>query len=179
MRHDLHARFAALGTSSAALAWACGHADGGTLPRAALMEKVRDIVRVAAVPVSIDIEHGYSDDPGTVAALVHEIAATGAVGIDIEDGAFVPCIKERREIAAIAAIAAGSTLPLNVMAMPGLPPLADLQRAGVHRISAGEGLFQHAFAAGLEAVRGFLTGDTARPLDTAIAYGELNALFGR
>ncbi|MCF7221244.1 isocitrate lyase/PEP mutase family protein [Marilutibacter chinensis] len=231
-----HAGAPAIGTSSAAMAWACGHADGGALPRTALMDKVREIVRVTTVPVSIDVEDGYSDDPEAVAALVREVAEAGAVGINLEDGAgtpeslarkirairaaldgmplfvnartdvylrgmadgeqavamtlerlalyaeagadgaFVPCIADGREIAAVAA---GTALPLNVMAMPGLPPLAELQRAGVRRVSAGEGVFQHAFAAGLQAVRGFLGGDTARRFDNAVPYGELNALFAR
>lgn len=224
----------AIGTSSAALAWACGYADGGGLDREALLQKVRDIVRVTSVPVSIDVEHGYDDAPDTVAALVREVADAGAVGINIEDGrgdprllvakirairgalgdmplfinartdvylagmasgeaavamtverlrqyaaagadgAFVPGLSALDEIQAVASAVA---LPLNVMTVPGLAPRARLRAAGVRRISAGPALFQHTFAAGLQAARQFLDGDTARGFDQALGYGEFNQLF--
>jgi 2-methylisocitrate lyase-like PEP mutase family enzyme len=228
-----HAGAPAIGTSSAALAWACGYADGGPLDRDALLGKVREICRVATVPVSIDLEDGYSDDPAQVAALVRDVAREGAVGINLEDGseapellvakiqairagmgdaffinartdvylrgmasgpeavamtierlgryaqaggngAFVPGISEAADIAAVAA---GMHLPLNVMVVPGLPPVVELYRLGVRRISAGPALFQHAFAAGLAATRDFLAGDIGRELHRAMPYDALNALF--
>ena len=225
---------AALGTSSAALAWACGYADGGALPREPLLRQVGAIVRVAAVPVSVDLEDGYHDDPGAVAALAAEIAAAGAVGINLEDGAgpperlaakirairdalgdaplfvnartdvylrglatgraavdetaarlaryrdagaeggFVPGLRDPGDIAAIAAAV---PIPLNVMAVPGLPPVAELAAAGVRRISAGSALFQHAYGAGRHAARRFLAGDLAETLRERVDYGELNGLF--
>ena len=85
-----HAGAPAIGTSSAALAWACGYADGGPLDRDALLGKVREICRVAKVPVSIDLEDGYSADPAQVAALVRVVAQAGAVGINLEDGSEDP-----------------------------------------------------------------------------------------
>lgn len=229
-----HAGAAAIGTSSAALAWACGYPDGGPLDTDALLHKVDEIVRVASVPVSIDIEDGYSEDADAVAALVRQVAETGAVGINIEDGnaepallvakikairralgttplfinartdvylrgmangdtavamtlerlqqyadagadgAFVPGISQIDEIAAVAA---PRRLPLNVMTVPGLSPLAALQAAGVRRISAGPGLFQHAFSAGFEMARQFLAGDIRGNGTPALGYGQINALF--
>ena len=80
-----HAGAPAIGTSSAALAWACGYADGGPLVHDALVAKVREILRVARVPVSVDLEDGYSDDPQQVANLVRELVDLGVVGINIED----------------------------------------------------------------------------------------------
>lgn len=77
----------ALATSSAALAWSLGYADGGALPRAGLLGAIRRIARVARVPLSVDIEDGYSDDPAEVSKLVAAIAEAGVVGINIEDGA--------------------------------------------------------------------------------------------
>jgi hypothetical protein len=41
----------------------------------------------------------------------------------------------------------------------------------------GIGLFQHAFAAGLQATRAFLSGDVTQPFDRAMPYDDLNALF--
>ena len=78
---------AALATSSAALAWANGYPDGDALPREVLLQSMRAIMRVAKVPVTVDIESGYSDSPQRVAQLVAELAALGVVGVNLEDGA--------------------------------------------------------------------------------------------
>src|SRR3546814_7232850 len=53
----------AIATTSAAVAWALGHADGGRLPREELLGSLHGILRVVSVPVTVDIEDGYSDDP--------------------------------------------------------------------------------------------------------------------
>ncbi len=80
----------AIATSSAAVAWSRGHADGGALPRAALLDSLRDIVRVTNVPITVDMENGYSDDPQVVAELVADVVGAGAVGINLEDGTGTP-----------------------------------------------------------------------------------------
>ena len=43
----------ALATSSAAVAWGHGYADGSQLPAALLLETVRDIVRASALPLTV------------------------------------------------------------------------------------------------------------------------------
>ena len=81
----------AVATTSAALAWAQGYADGSALPRSALFAALDAVCRCAAgLPVSVDLEDGYSDDPREVAMLVREVVARGAVGINIEDRAQSP-----------------------------------------------------------------------------------------
>ena len=77
----------AIATTSAGLAWSAGYADGDVLPVEHLLRAVRAIARVIHVPLTIDIEGGYSDDPAAVAMLVAAILDAGAVGINIEDGA--------------------------------------------------------------------------------------------
>jgi 2-methylisocitrate lyase-like PEP mutase family enzyme len=42
------------------------------------------------VPLTVDIEAGYSDDPSAAARLVARILAVGVAGINIEDGAGSP-----------------------------------------------------------------------------------------
>jgi len=76
----------ALATSSASLAWSNGYSDGGGLPLDILMNSVSSILRVSNVPVSIDIENGYSDSPEEVAKLVKSLVDNGVSGINIEDG---------------------------------------------------------------------------------------------
>jgi 2-methylisocitrate lyase-like PEP mutase family enzyme len=77
----------AIATSSAAVAWSLGYADGGQLPTTELIGAVKRIVRVLSVPLTVDIENGYSDDPKDVAALARALVDAGAAGINIEDGA--------------------------------------------------------------------------------------------
>ena len=76
----------AIATSSAALAWSLGYPDGQALPKAALLGVVNNILRLSRVPVTIDIESGYSQDPDEVAAFVAQLAELGVAGINIEDG---------------------------------------------------------------------------------------------
>lgn len=82
----------AVATSSAAVAWALGYADGGRLPREALLDSLHNVLRVVSVPVTVDVEDGYSDDPRTVAELARAIVAAGAVGVNIEDGGGPPTL---------------------------------------------------------------------------------------
>jgi 2-methylisocitrate lyase-like PEP mutase family enzyme len=53
-------------------------------------------------------------------------------------GIFVPFIKEETDISSIVA---STTLPVNVLVVPGLPGIAKLASFGVRRISLGSGLF--------------------------------------
>jgi 2-methylisocitrate lyase-like PEP mutase family enzyme len=76
----------AIATTSAGLAWARGYPDGNALPVEQLIGATRDIARVIRVPLTVDIEAGYSADPSAVAELAVRILDNGAVGINIEDG---------------------------------------------------------------------------------------------
>lgn len=86
----------ALATSSAALAWSLGHADGGLLPRQELLDAVARIQRVNALPLTVDIEDGYSEEPGAVLALVRALLELGVVGINLEDGHRPPELMEAK-----------------------------------------------------------------------------------
>ena len=80
----------AIATTSAGLAWSRGYPDGDTLPVEQLLATVNEIIRVIRVPLTVDIEGGYSDDPVTVGELARRVIDAGAVGINIEDGAGPP-----------------------------------------------------------------------------------------
>ena len=86
----------ALATSSAALAWSLGHADGGRLPRQELLDAVARIQRVNRLPLSVDIEDGYSEDPAAVLSLAQALLAQGVVGINLEDGGQAPELLEAK-----------------------------------------------------------------------------------
>jgi 2-methylisocitrate lyase-like PEP mutase family enzyme len=105
----------AIATTSAGLAWSRGYPDGNALPTDQLIAAARDIARCIRVPLSIDIEAGYSDDERAVARLAVGILDVGAVGINIEDGANSPDLLCKK-IEAIRESAARSGLDLFINA---------------------------------------------------------------
>jgi 2-methylisocitrate lyase-like PEP mutase family enzyme len=90
----------AVATSSAALAWSLGYADGGSLPPRELVAAVRRMLRVLQVPLTVDLEEGYSDSAGKVAELILELAQCGVAGINIEDGTRPPALLVEKIVAA-------------------------------------------------------------------------------
>lgn len=139
----------ALATTSAGLAWSLGHADGAHLPLDEHAAAVRRILRVARVPVSVDSEAGYSEDPATAAANVLRLVEAGAVGINIEDGSGSPALLARK-IEAIKAAAARAGVDLFINARcdvwlkrlaPGREVDETLQRARDYAAAGADGLF--------------------------------------
>ncbi|MBU8977999.1 MULTISPECIES: isocitrate lyase/phosphoenolpyruvate mutase family protein [unclassified Lysobacter] len=140
----------AIATTSAGVAWSRGHADGDELPIELLLATVADIARVIRVPLSVDMESGYSDDPATVAANVLRVAEAGAVGINLEDGAAAPdllCAKIARIRQTLAErgldvyINARTDVYLRGLAPPEQRVQAVLERAGRYREAGADGLF--------------------------------------
>lgn len=228
---------AAIATTSAGLAWSRGYRDGNALPPRVLASAVAEIARVLSVPLTVDVEGGYADDPPAVGETISAVVDAGAVGINIEDGQASPDLLCRKVAAAkvaahhagidlfvnvrtdvylrelvpvehlvsetiergrryraagcdglfvpgladapaIRAIAEAIVLPLNVMVVPGLPPVAELRSLGVRRVSAGQTITQAAYAVARRAATRFLEdGLYDTMLETTIGYGELNALF--
>ena len=76
----------AIATSSASLCWSLGYQDGHQIPFAVLLAAIKRISQVTDVPLTVDVEAGYSEDPKQVAAQVAALTALGVVGINIEDG---------------------------------------------------------------------------------------------
>jgi 2-methylisocitrate lyase-like PEP mutase family enzyme len=76
--------FPALASTSSGFAFTLGRADGAvTLDEVAAHTAA--IAAVTDLPLSVDLENGYADDPDGVAAGVARVAAAGAVGASIED----------------------------------------------------------------------------------------------
>jgi len=90
-------------------------------------------------------------------------------------GIFVPGVVEPD---AIATIAREAQLPLNVLAMAGLPAPAELARLGVRRLSAGSGITQAIWGRAASLATAFLSGASgAVAADGAMSYGDINALL--
>lgn len=230
----------AVATTSAGLAWSRGYPDGNTLPVRVVEAAIAEIARAVAVPLSVDIEAGYTVEPQGVGELVAAVIAAGAAGVNIEDGDDAPDLLCRKIEAArgaaaragvdlflnartdvylrrlvaperavaetlergrhylaagcdglfvpgasaaadLRALAAGvGDAPLNVMAVPGLPAAAELQRLGVRRLSAGAGLAAAAYGRARRLARDFLRDGRYEPLaEDAVDFVEMNALFRR
>ncbi|WP_457282578.1 isocitrate lyase/PEP mutase family protein [Polaromonas sp. P5_D5] len=224
----------AVATSSASLAWACGYADGGALPPDELLDAVARITRVLSLPLTVDMEDGYSESPAEVGRLAAELVAVGAAGINLEDGSGAPAlladkikairstlkgaplfINARTDVylrklkvegtpaqASIARlklyqqagadsafvpgltalpevkeICAAVSLPLNLMAMPGLPAISDLQAAGVRRLSVGPAPFQLAYEHARTSVEALLKQDLSPLLGPKLDYSAMNTLL--
>jgi 2-methylisocitrate lyase-like PEP mutase family enzyme len=79
-----HAGFEALATTSAGFAFSLGRRDN-TIARYAMLDHVATIAAATDLPVSADLENGYSNTPEGVAETYALAATTGIVGASIED----------------------------------------------------------------------------------------------
>jgi len=140
----------AIATTSAGVAWARGYVDGDVLPIERLLDTAKDIARVIRVPLSVDMEGGYSDDPAVVAENVVRAAEAGAVGINIEDGGGSPdalCAKLSRIRQALAAngldvyVNARTDVYLRALAPMDARVAMVLDRAARYREAGADGLF--------------------------------------
>jgi 2-methylisocitrate lyase-like PEP mutase family enzyme len=77
--------YPAVATASAAVAYSLGYDDGERLPFARMLEVIRSIASSVAVPVTADIESGYSSDLEELKDNVRQVIRAGAVGINLED----------------------------------------------------------------------------------------------
>lgn len=107
--------FEAIATTSSGHAASLGRMDQHvTLDQ--LVEHARALAAAVEVPLSVDAESCFAEDPGGVGATAERIAATGAAGISIEDYApgsgIYPVEVAARRVAAAAEItrAMGMTL---------------------------------------------------------------------
>jgi len=140
----------AIATTSAAVAWSHGYEDGNFLPGPMLVATVSEIIRVIRVPLSVDIEGGFSDDPVAVGATVAAIIGEGAVGVNIEDGLGAPELLCRKiEQAKRAGTRSGINLFVNARTdsylRNTLSPKRRLEetlaRAELYRAAGADGIF--------------------------------------
>ncbi|XKK62404.1 isocitrate lyase/phosphoenolpyruvate mutase family protein [Streptomyces sp. ARC32] len=97
--------FRAVGTTSLGVATAAGLPDGAAATRD---ETLRLALTLGSAPflLSVDAEDGFSDDPDEVGELARQLAAVGAVGINLED-ALGPAARHAAKIAAVRRAAPG------------------------------------------------------------------------
>lgn len=140
----------AVATSSASVAWAHGYPDGDALPVEVLLGAAAEIVRVIDVPLAVDFEGGYTEDLSVLADHIRRLIATGAVGINLEDGHRAPDVHVRKiEAVRGAAETAGVALFINARTDVYLAGLAEgaaayaetVRRAELYRSAGADGIF--------------------------------------
>jgi 2-methylisocitrate lyase-like PEP mutase family enzyme len=227
--------FEALATTSAGFAWSIGKLDHG-LSRDELVAHVASLAAATALPLNVDSERCFPDEPGGVAETVALLADAGAAGFSIEDydpasGGIddVEVAAERVAVAAeaahrlpdpllltgraenhlhgiddlddtiarviayrdagadvvyapglrgrdqIASLVAAVGVPVNVLALPGGPPVAELAAAGVRRVSTGGSLARAAYGAMLVGARELLTEGTSHYAEAGVSSEELSS----
>ena len=229
--------FEALATTSAGFAWSVGRLDQ-SVSRDELIAHVARLVSATPLPLNVDSERCYPDDPGGVAETVTLLADAGAAGFSIEDydpaGDSIDHIEvaaERVAIAAeaahrgpvamvltgraenhirgvdsledtivrliayrdagadvlyapglsdleqIAAVVRAVEAPVNVLALPNGPTVAELASVGVRRISTGGSLARSAYGALMEGARELLSEGTSRYAASGVTQEALKAAF--
>ena len=140
----------AIATTSAGVAWALGYQDGRLLPVSEVVAAASRMARVLKVPLSVDIEHGYSDDPKAVAENVMRLVDLGVAGINIEDGPDKPALLAFKIEGIRSAVSkAGADLFVNVRTDVFLASLVEepnlveesIERGTLYAKAGADGLF--------------------------------------
>jgi 2-methylisocitrate lyase-like PEP mutase family enzyme len=229
----------AIATTSAGAAWGLGHPDGDAIDRETALGLVRRVVAAVDVPVSADIEGGYSSKLSGLVETAEAVVAAGAVGVNFEDcvydepaallsiedqvariaalregggelfinartdvylrgvgdpagrfaetvrraaayveagadGVFVPGVTD---LDTVRDLTANIDAPVNILAGPGAPSVAELASAGVARISLGSSIASAAYAVVDQAARDLHGPGTYTSLTPALDYPTLNTLL--
>jgi 2-methylisocitrate lyase-like PEP mutase family enzyme len=80
-----HPSTRALATASWSISAAVGYPDGGGMPLDVALLAARRIVECTNLPVTVDFEKGYADNPAGLRETTRHLIETGAVGLNIED----------------------------------------------------------------------------------------------
>lgn len=227
--------FPALATTSSGHAATLGRTDQH-VRRDELLAHAAALAAGVDVPLSVDAERCFADDPRGVAETVELIAQTGAAGCSIEDydpapGRIDPIEEAVERVAAAAEAArthglvltaraenhlhgiddladtiarlcayrdAGAEVvyapglvdldqitrlvrevgvPVNVLARPNGPSVAELASVGVRRVSTGGALARAAYGALMRGARELLDTGTSTYLADAVIDAELAAAF--
>ncbi|MCK8675989.1 MULTISPECIES: isocitrate lyase/phosphoenolpyruvate mutase family protein [Streptomyces] len=106
-----------------------------------------------------------------------EVLARAAVYAEAgADSLFVPGLLD---LDTIAELVKGQSLPVNVMAGPGAPAVAEFEAAGVRRVSLGTAVAQAAFTVARRAAAELVEKGTYEELAGALDFGAVNGSFSR
>ncbi len=147
--------YKSLGTSSAAIAASQGYEDGENMSFDNLLYIVRAIKKKVLLPLTVDIEAGYSRDTKEIIENIILLSEAGAIGINIEDSVVV---NGNREIVSSAGFSETVKIIKNSLRRKGINiflnirtdffimglenPLAEtIKRASLYENSGADGIF--------------------------------------
>jgi len=145
------AGFEAIGTSSGAIANSLGYEDGEKIPFSELLYIVQRIKACTGIPLSVDMERGYSDDLDTLTGNIQKLADLGVSGINIEDAQGEEIFLRKLEHIKNYLVKTGQALFINARTDVFLQKLPDplvttIERARRYRDAGADGLFVPAVA---------------------------------
>lgn len=149
------AGFAALGSTSAGIAFSMGWPDGDArMTRELMLERVQAIAAAVPVPVSADLESGYGATPDEVGQTIRLAWQAGVVGANLEDATGQPArplfdLPEAAERLRAARAAADALCPdftvtarIDSFLVDAPQPLDDaLRRAEAYRAAGADCIF--------------------------------------
>ena len=94
VRAAVRAGYAAVGTSSAAMAATLGYEDGEQMGFAELHGCVKRMIAACPLPLSVDMEAGYARDPSQAVANLMALAELGVAGVNLEDS----CVRNGKRL---------------------------------------------------------------------------------
>jgi 2-methylisocitrate lyase-like PEP mutase family enzyme len=77
--------YKAIGVSSQALSNALGYEDGENLPFEILLQLTKRVTEVVRIPISVDMEGGYSRTIEGIIENINKLHDVGTAGINLED----------------------------------------------------------------------------------------------
>jgi 2-methylisocitrate lyase-like PEP mutase family enzyme len=140
------------------------------------VQAVRHAADAAGIPLVINARtdvylRQLGDPAGRFDEAVRRSNAYRKAGADC---LFVPGVRDAATIGRLTGAIDG---PVNILAVPGAPPVAELQRLGVRRVSVGSGAMRATLALAARIARELLDAGTYTSLIDAIPYADVNRLF--
>jgi 2-methylisocitrate lyase-like PEP mutase family enzyme len=153
--------------------------DGPDAPEllTAKIEALRNAISKAGTDLFINVRSdvflaGLVEKPGQVEESIRRGRIYTSAGAD---GLFLPGIVASGDIEAVVREV---SVPLNVMAWPGLAAAGELGMLGVRRLSAGSGIAQMLWGAAQRLAEHFLrTGCSTGMMEGTMSYSQLQGLF--
>ena len=155
--------------------------DGDRLLAAELhadrVRAARQAATAAGIPLVINARTDVFETPGSnekrLAEAVRRANLYLAAGADC---VFVPFTSDRDTIARLVQEIRG---PINVLATKASPPIAELERLGVRRVSVGSGLARAAYSVAQRGARElFERGTYGAIAEATLSHADLQRLFG-
>jgi 2-methylisocitrate lyase-like PEP mutase family enzyme len=175
--------FEALATTSLGYAASIGRTDGTlSVSRKELIANCREIAEATELPVSADLENGYSNDPKEAATIMQLAAEAGVVGGSVEDASGDPAkpiydfslAVER--VAAAVEVARGLSFPFTLTAraenlLHGRPDLDDTIRRLQAYAAAGADVLYAPGLRDLNTIRRFVSA-LPKPLNVVMGLAD-------